>query len=66
MQLYADISNSTIMVVDWGFSGLSCYGYVQITLCLIGKIADFFAHLLSNCVVVEEMELIGHSIGAQM
>lgn len=66
MQIYADISNSTIIVVDWGFYGLSCYGYIQITLCLIGKITDFFAHLLNNCVVVEEMDLIGHSIGAQL
>lgn len=63
MQRYSDISNSTIIVVDWGFAGLSCYGYIQITLCIIGKVAEFFAFLLSKCVIIEELELIGHSIG---
>lgn len=63
MQRYSDISNSTIIVVDWGFAGLSCYGYFQITLCIIGKVAEFFAFLLSKCVIIEDLELIGHSMG---
>lgn len=63
MQRYSDISNSSIIVVDWGFAGLSCYGYIQITLCLIEKIADFFAFILSKCVIIEELDLVGHSMG---
>lgn len=63
MQRFATISKSTILVVDWGFAGLSCYGYVQITLCLIGKVTEFFAHILDKCLVIEELEMIGHSIG---
>lgn len=66
MQQFAYISNSTVMVVEWGFRGLSCYGYIQITLCLISKIADFFAFLLRECVAIEKLELIGHSMGAQI
>lgn len=66
MQQFANLSNSTVIAVDWGSDGLSCYGYIQITLCLIGKIADFFAHILTNCVAVEESVFIGHSIGGQM
>lgn len=66
MQAFATISNSTVMVVEWGFRGLSCYGYLQITLCLISKIADLFASLLLECVAVEQLDLIGHSMGAQI
>lgn len=66
MQRFADISNATVMVVEWGFRGLSCYGYIQITLCLLGKIADLFARLLHGCVAIEKLELIGHSMGAQI
>lgn len=66
VQKYADLSNSTVITVEWGFRGLSCYGYIQITLCLIGKISQFFAHLMTKCVVIEKLELIGHSMGAQI
>lgn len=66
MQQFATISNSTVMVVEWGFRGLSCYGYIQITLCLISKMSEFFAHLLLECVEIEKLDLIGHSMGAQI
>lgn len=66
MQEFADISNSTIIAVEWGFNGLSCYGYVQITLCLLDKIVDFIALLLTKCVKIETLQLIGHSLGAQL
>lgn len=66
MQKFADRSNSSIIAVEWGFKGLSCYGYIQITLCLIGKISEFFAHIMEKCVVVEKLQLIGHSMGAQI
>lgn len=66
MQQFANVSNSTIMVVEWGFRGLSCYGYIQITLCLMSKIAELFAYLLHECVAIEKLDLIGHSMGAQI
>lgn len=66
MQQFANISNSTVMIVEWGFRGLSCYGYLQITLCLIGKMANLFANLLLECVEIEQLDLIGHSMGAQI
>lgn len=66
MQQFSKVSNSTVIAVEWGFKGLSCYGYIQITLCLISKIADFFAHWLNQCVNIEKLEMIGHSMGAQL
>lgn len=66
VQEFANISNSTIIAIDWGFRGLSCYEYVQISLCLIDKIVDFIALLLIRCVEIETLELIGHSMGAQL
>lgn len=66
MQQYADASDATIIVVDWATSGLSCYGYYQLVFCLIDQIADLFAHFLSQCVNIEKLHLIGHSLGAQM
>lgn len=59
VQEFANISNSTIIAIEWGFRGLSCYGYVQISLCLIDKIVDFIAFLLIRCVEIETLELIG-------
>lgn len=67
MQYLADSTNSDVIVVEWGFNGVACYGYVQITFCLLLKIAEFFAYLLIKCgIVIETLDLIGHSFGVQV
>lgn len=66
MQQWADASDATIIAVDWGASGLSCYGYIQIVFCLLSKIVDLFVFWLINCVDIKSLELYGHSLGAQI
>lgn len=54
MQYLADSTNSDVIAVDWGSNGVACYGYVQITFCLLLKIVEFFAFLLIKCGIVIE------------
>lgn len=66
MQQYADETDSTIISVDWNSSGLSCYGYFQIQLCMIDEIVELFTKWLSKCVNIETLDIVGHSLGSQI
>lgn len=66
MQQFATASNRVVFCVDWGSSGLSCYGYLQIIICLIDKIVDLFVYWLTKCLNIRTLKMFGHSLGAQI
>lgn len=66
MQQWADASDATVIAVEWGSSGLSCYGNIQMILCLLREIVDLYVFWLKNCVNIRTLELYGHSLGAQI
>lgn len=66
LQQFADDSDATIILVDWGFAGLSCREYSELVLCMIDKMVALSLQWLTKCnVEIETLDLYGHSLGAQ-
>lgn len=67
LQYFADKTQATIIAADMGINRLSCYNFILLTYCLMDVIADFYAHWLITCDVdVATLQMIGHSLGAQI
>lgn len=67
MQQFSDASDASIIAVDWGFSGFSCIGYLQMNLCVIDKLVDLAVHFFTKCNVnTDTLELLGDSFAGQL
>lgn len=68
-QTYANKYNGTVMWMDYGSSGGSCYGYPQLVFCLLMKIAEYLVQFLIQYIPIQFLQnliFIGYSLGAQM